>query len=94
MASQYTKYVQPRLQNDPEFRAKYNEIQNKRLIRRYHEDPEFRQKQLDKAKIRLKNRYDTDPEYREHQREKARRQCNARKALKLSLVANNAQLVC
>ena len=42
----YAKYIKPRLE-DPEFKAKRNEIIRARSYKRYHEDPEYKKRLLE-----------------------------------------------
>jgi hypothetical protein len=95
MTTQYAKYVKPKLDNDPVFRAKYNEAQLKRLTQMYHENTEYREKSLEQRRISLKEKYDNDPEYRELQKRRALNRYYAKKeALKSPMLQNNVQLVC
>jgi len=43
------KYQKNRLDNDPEFRKKYNDKRNEELKDKYKNDPEYRQKVIDRV---------------------------------------------
>lgn len=80
----YAKYIKPRLQNDEEFRRKFNACQCKRLLKRYHNDEEFRKKRDEASKQHHRNKYANDPEYREKKKEATKKRYAEKKALKLA----------
>lgn len=86
----YAKYIKPRLQNDPEFRAKFLECQKKRNCKRYQRDEEFRKRQDERVKEYHRNKYANDPEYRAKKIEDNRRRYQEKKALKLAQEAQKA----
>jgi hypothetical protein len=94
MTSQYDKYVKPRLENDPEYKAKYLEAHSLWCKQMYHNNDEYREKTLQRTKACMKERYENDPEYRERQKQKALQRYYAKKALKSSMLQNTVHLVC
>jgi hypothetical protein len=94
MTTQYEKYVKPRMESDPEYKAKCYKAKIQWNAKKFMDDPVYRAKHMEETRNRLKLKYQNDPEYREHQREKARQRCNAKKALKCITMQNTNQLVC
>lgn len=78
----YQKYVKPRLQSDPEFRAKYIKHYTEVYIRKYKTDEDFHKAVNERAKNFMRKKYQTDPEFREEQKERCRQYRLKQKALK------------
>lgn len=81
MTTQYQKYIKPRLESDPEFRARYQACQNRRRSIRLQEDVEFRKKRNALSKAHQARKYE-DPEYRERKKSMALERYYRIKALK------------
>lgn len=86
---QYQKYIKPRLQNDPEFRAHYIKTHVDKYVRRYKTDPEFKRIADEKAKVAMRNKYHEDPEYRARKIEYARMYREKKRALKSSSIESD-----
>jgi len=80
--SMYSKYVKPRLETDPEFRARYMKQRVEIQLRKYHRDDTYKAKQDARVKARNNQRYDEDPEFRERKKKAALERYYRLKALK------------
>ena len=86
MSNHYQKYIKQILENDNEFRAKYQAYQNKKRSVRLQEDDEFRKKRNALTKSYQARKYNEDPEYRERKKADALQRYYKNKALKLQSV--------
>jgi hypothetical protein len=68
----YEKYIKPRLQNDPEYRAKHNAKTVRILKKKYDTDEAFHEQHNNRTKLYNKNRYADDEAFRERAKERAR----------------------
>ena len=82
LQSLYRRYVKPRLEADPEFRAKYMKQRCEIQARKYHRDEIYRVKQDERVKHAHRVRYAEDPEYRERKKKDALERYYKNKALK------------
>lgn len=78
----YQKYIKPRLENDPEFRAKYMKQRTEIQSRRYKRDETFKAQHDENVKRRHRQRYAEDPEYCERKKTMALERYYRLKALK------------
>lgn len=84
--SMYSRYVKPRLESDPEFRAKYMKQRIAINVKKMQTNPEYKLKHATAMKTRNKQRYDEDNEYRERQKTRALQRYYEKKALKSAVV--------
>lgn len=82
MSNHYQKYIKPRLESDPEFKAKHQACQNRRRSIRLQEDAEFRKKRNELARKHHARKYEEDPEYRDRKKAAALERYYRLKALK------------
>lgn len=82
--SHYQRYIKPRLEADPQFKALYIRRVNESRARRLKNNDEFKKEHNATVRKALKERYATDEEYRIKKRQDALQRYYERKALKLA----------
>ncbi len=77
--SHYQRYIKPRLQNDADFKAKYQAYQSNKRKLRYANDDNFRQAVNTRAKLYNVKKYQENVDYREKQKSYSRQKYLERK---------------
>lgn len=79
-AGQYSKYVKPKLDSDPEFKRKYRQYINEHKRNKYASDEEYRDKLNERTRDGHRKRYNEDPVYRQKKLDDAKRRYQQKKA--------------